>query len=201
MAIATLAYTFTVGAVIIAAQHNTNFSNIYSEFNGNIEDVNISASAAIDYSKLNLVGEIRQTDLVSTFNTSSGFGMVPTGGIIMWSGTVANIPTGWYLCNGSNGTPDLRDKFIVGAKQDDGGVAKTNITGSLTQAGGSTTIDITQIPAHTHDVTFLDGYATGHEVITGRNNVGSSYTQATASAGGGTAYTQPYYALCYIFKS
>ena len=37
----------------------------------------------------------------------------PTGGIIMWSGTNASIPLGWSLCDGSNGTPDLTDKFIV----------------------------------------------------------------------------------------
>lgn len=41
--------------------------------------------------------------------------VVPSGGIIMWSGSIASIPTGWVLCNGSNGTPDLRNKFIVGA--------------------------------------------------------------------------------------
>jgi hypothetical protein len=38
---------------------------------------------------------------------------VPQGGIMMWSGTIASIPTGWALCNGANGTPDLTDKFIV----------------------------------------------------------------------------------------
>jgi len=38
---------------------------------------------------------------------------VPTGGIIMWSGTIASIPSGWSLCDGSNGTPDLTDKFII----------------------------------------------------------------------------------------
>lgn len=46
------------------------------------------------------------------------------------------------MCDGTNGTPDLRDRFIVGARQDDVGVAKTNIQGSLTQMGGSNT--------HTH---------------------------------------------------
>jgi len=51
----------------------------------------------------------------------------PTGGIIMWSGTIATIPTGWALCDGTSGTPDLRDKFVVGASVDDGGVAKTTI--------------------------------------------------------------------------
>lgn len=40
---------------------------------------------------------------------------IPKGGIIMWSGAISAIPTGWYLCNGSNNTPDLRDKFVVGA--------------------------------------------------------------------------------------
>ena len=64
-------------------------------------------------------------------------GAVPVGGIIMWSGTVATIPANWALCNGSNSTPDLRDRFIVGAKEDDSGVAKTNLTGSLTASGGS----------------------------------------------------------------
>lgn len=38
---------------------------------------------------------------------------MPTGGIIMWSGTTASIPAGWSLCDGSNGTPDLTDKFII----------------------------------------------------------------------------------------
>ena len=41
--------------------------------------------------------------------------IVPSGGIILWSGAVANIPAGWALCNGANGTPNLQDKFIVGA--------------------------------------------------------------------------------------
>jgi hypothetical protein len=46
----------------------------------------------------------------STVNPNAG---TPTGGIIMWSGTIASIPAGWSLCNGANGTPDLTDKFIV----------------------------------------------------------------------------------------
>ena len=64
---------------------------------------------------------------------------VPSGVIVMWHGTIATIPSGWALCDGNNGTPDLRDKFITGAKQDDAGVAKTNISGALTQSGGVST--------------------------------------------------------------
>lgn len=60
-----------------------------------------------------------------------------TGMIIMWSGTIATIPTGWVLCDGNNSTPDLRERFIVGASVDDGGVAKTTITTGKTQTGGA----------------------------------------------------------------
>lgn len=73
-------------------------------------------------------------------------GVVPIGGIIMWSGTIATIPSNWALCNGANSTPDLRDKFIICANSDSSG-AKTNVTGSLTQTGGSKDSDL---QAHTH---------------------------------------------------
>ena len=77
----------------------------------------------------------------------------PAGGIMMWSGTIATIPTGWFLCNGSNGTPDLRNRFIIGAAQDDAGVAKTNITGTLTQTGGNKDAVVV---THTHTATVTD---------------------------------------------
>ena len=40
---------------------------------------------------------------------------VPSGAIIMWSGSIGSIPAGYYICDGNNGTPDLRDRFVVGA--------------------------------------------------------------------------------------
>jgi len=88
---------------------------------------------------------------------------VPKGVIVMWSGTIANIPSGWALCDGTNGTPDLRDRFVVGAKQDATGVAKTNLTGALTQNGGSTTITEANLPSHIHGVgTLVLASAGGH---------------------------------------
>ena len=39
----------------------------------------------------------------------------PRGTIVQWFGAIVDIPAGWVLCNGANGTPDLRNKFIVGA--------------------------------------------------------------------------------------
>ena len=82
-------------------------------------------------------GGSKISDLAVAGHSHTVGGVVPVGGIIMWSGTVAAIPTNWALCDGGSSTPDLRDRFVVGARQDDAGVAKTNVTGSLTQSGGA----------------------------------------------------------------
>ena len=50
-----------------------------------------------------------------------------TGMIMMWSGSIASIPSGWRLCNGNNGTPDLRNKFIIGAWSDGAGSNYPNL--------------------------------------------------------------------------
>ena len=84
--------------------------------------------------------------------------LFPSGIIAMWSGLISNIPTGWHLCNGSNGTPDLRNKFIIGAYLDDT-VAKTSVTGSNTQTGGSKD---SVVVAHNHN-----SGVTGSTTITG----------------------------------
>jgi len=60
--------------------------------------------------------------VIQTYDNISGIlttapatSQIPSGCIIMWSGSIASIPSGYVLCNGSGGTPDLRDKFVVGA--------------------------------------------------------------------------------------
>jgi len=147
---------------------------------------------------------------------------VPKGVIVMWSGTVATIPSGWALCDGNNGTPDLRDRFVVGARQDDGGIAKTNITGTLTQNGDG------QIPSHTHGVgtlTTVNAGAHTHGISQfkdeNHNSWGLRYSDtnpaayhqtessgahthslsgSTAVFGVGTKNIATYYALAFIMK-
>lgn len=66
----------------------------------------------------------------------NNFSAIPYGCIVMWSGSISTVPSGWRLCDGTNNTPDLRDKFIVGAKSDSGGAATTTITGVDSKTGG-----------------------------------------------------------------
>jgi len=71
---------------------------------------------------------------------------MPRGAIIMWSGLLANIPVGWALCDGANGTPDLIGKFITGA------ASPTTDPG---ETGGTNSLNLTtdNLPAHTHIAT------------------------------------------------
>lgn len=151
---------------------------------------------------------------------------VPSGGIIMWSGSIASIPTGWFLCNGSNSTPDLRNRFIIGAAVDDAGVANTTVTGSNTQSGGSKDSVVvshthvfvgTALPSHQHNFT-ADQQVLGGNLY-GGGPAGATQTLATGGTSAGTpsgtnqvpvgavaalnnnANLPPYYALAFIMKS
>ena len=180
---------------------------------------------------LNLQGELQLNASAGTsgqFLTSQGSGSDPTwttltafvsGMIMMWSGTVATIPSGWLLCNGTSGTPDLRNKFIIGANADDGGAAKTNVTGSYTQTGGSKDAIVV---SHTHTATVTDlGHAhsinaggetpqgtrgessTGFDSTFNTNTAttGITVSNSTTGSSGTNANLPPYYALAFIMKS
>ncbi len=120
--------------------------------------------------------------------------------ILLWSGTIATIPAGYVLCDGNNGTPDLRDRFTVCAKQDDAGSAKTNLTGALTISGGN--------KDHNHAFTG-DGHAhdPGETVDTAGSGPSEAWDDVAsdpANAAGTTDANSgqpPYYALAYIMKT
>lgn len=111
----------------------------------------------------------------------------PTGGIIMWSGAINAIPSGWALCNGSNGTPDLRDRFVVGA----GSSYAVGATGG----NASTTLVEANLPAHTHSITTTAtlGSAGAHNhSLSDPGHTHYSYgTGAFNGGGGGGALGRP----------
>lgn len=126
------------------------------------------------------------------------------GMIMMWSGSVLSIPAEWSLCDGTNGTPDLRGRFIVGAggayaPAATGGAATDNITtssdGSHNHSGatGGTSLTVDQMPAHTHNVGYRGSNASSSgsdtDFVTEQGSPNLDGQVATSSAGSGNAHT------------
>ena len=146
---------------------------------------------------------------------------IPAGLISMWSGSIGSIPSGWYLCDGSNGTPNLTDRFIIGA----GSTYAVNGTGGTS----SVTLTTNNLPAHTHTATstvsdtghahtgtggqyvqnggggLSIGGGAGFSIYTSTATASTGITVATtnASTGSGTSFSilNPYYALAFIQKA
>ena len=159
------------------------------------------------------------TQLATTaFVTTAVAASFPSGGIIMWSGSIASIPSGWVLCNGSNSTPDLRNRFIVGA----GSTYAVDATGGSadatlpTHTHTATSTSVVTDPGHNHQFNILNTIsngnnaytATGGQVGTGTVTtettgitVATSTTNANAGTSGTNANLPPYYALAYIMKT
>lgn len=152
---------------------------------------------------------------------SSGAAYVPSGGIIMWSGSIASIPAGWYLCDGLNSTPDLRDRFVVGAGTTyavaaTGGSPNAIVVAHDHMFSGTTAA----VGNHQHNVfatagapvkfnLFDDGRLTGDSGTIDMGLTASAgghdhtYSGTTASNGSSAtnANLPPYYALAYIMKA
>jgi len=143
---------------------------------------------------------------------------VPTGGIILWSGSTGSIPATWFLCDGTNGTPDLRNSFIVGA----GSTYAVNATGGTADAvvvshtHTATSTSAVTDPTHSHSSTnngAYNGAGAGNAMGIGSNTPGYATTSAStgitvattttnafAGVSGTNANLPPYYALAYIMK-
>jgi len=155
-------------------------------YNGsNWQCVNPFLSTGPNNARLNGSLEVQGNVSVEPESTISGYGTVPIGGIIMWSGDHTNIPEGWALCNGeiveTTQTPDLRGRFVVGYSDGnknsndpryDGYGDKNNAVSLAYQhvgdVGGDTLNRLTKenIPNHTHGKGSLNIIASGSHTHT-----------------------------------
>ena len=114
-----------------------------------------------------------------------------TGMILLWSGAANAIPTGWVLCDGNNSTPDLRDKFVVGASNSTGDTTYPGLSPNATGGAATDTVNISDSAS----------------VVFGANGTGTASKAGSSSAtvsisDSDTVNTlPPYYALCYIMKT
>jgi hypothetical protein len=166
----------------------------------------LQTSAGITLQTLDNLYPILQTSAATVNPFTAGM-------IILWSGSIGAIPSGWVLCNGSNGTPDLRDRFVVAA----GSTYAVGATGGTADAIVVThnhTATVTD-PGHFHSVgtgffgatsgagftppTFIGGLTPPGN--TAAITTGISVTNTSAGSSGTNANLPPYYALAYIMKT
>jgi microcystin-dependent protein len=131
---------------------------------------------------------------------------MPIGSIIMWSGT--SIPTGWALCDGNNGTPNLLNKFIRGTDLD--GVGATGGSDDAVVVSHGHSFTGTAMGTHKH-TSLIKTTVWGRGEYTDLSNSTEGDTSSdSAGTPSGTISTEgvdgtgknipAYYALCYIMK-
>jgi hypothetical protein len=184
------AFTCTGAAVFSSTVAVTGAMTLSSASTG------VTASATDDSTKLATTAFVRD--------------IIPTGVIVMWSGSIASIPSGWLICDGSNSTPDLRNRFIVGAGSTYS-VAGTGGTADAIVVSHTHTATVTD-PGHNHgtlsESVFIQGSGgfplrraeTGGTVTT-TNTTGITVANSTTGSSGTNANLPPYYALAYIMKA
>jgi hypothetical protein len=231
-----MAYTKTTWAVTtrVSAQNLNHLETQYDEvmntettWNNHNSRYYLKTEAIIKFFNASFMGSGSgaDADLLDGHHASDLVGTgLPVGSITWWAKDSGDIPTGWYMCNGSNGTSDYRDKFVIGSsathvlKSIYGSATATPTSKSVTI--GSTALDSTTIPAHTHGYSDYYGYnqvAAAYVYYYGSLGTtyyynGTSASRTTGSTGSGTAHTHtgstvtwnsqsnipPYYALYLI---
>lgn len=124
----------------------------------------------------------------------------PIGTIVIWSGAITDIPSGWQLCDGTNGTPDLRNKFVLGAG-----------TRTVGETGGQEEVTLISknLPPHSHNINVYEEGSTdlgssyvipGIKDVANISPIGAGTTDYNSTQATPFNIMPPYYTLCYIMK-
>jgi len=166
--------------------------------------------------------ETANSVLVNTYDNVAGIlttiptatPSIPSGCILIWSGSVGSIPSGFVICDGNNGTPDLRNSFILGAGNSYTVGQTGGSTDSILPAHTHTATSTVTDPGHNHAIPYtpnLTGGGSGGPDLNGNtqskntNTASTGITVATTNQASGVSPTggnmPPYYALAYIMKT
>lgn len=184
----------STGDMISAANWNAwmrdNFSLAYPAAVNAKGDIAFATGArAASNLAIGSTNQIIEADSAQANGVKNSWAFVPIGGIILWSGLLGSLPANWQLCDGTNGTPDLRDRFLVGAGSGyavgaNGGAATANLqhdhAGTLAASAG----------AHTHTQPNTDaGNIHIHQITTSGASATISAQASTGSSSGAEAHT------------
>lgn len=139
---------------------------------------------------------------------------VPSGVILLWSGSIASIPSGWLICDGTSATPDLRSRFIVGAGSTYAVAATGGSADAVVVSHNHTATSTVSDPTHLHQSggngapngagagsALTNGGNTPNQTLAASTGITVSTSVATAGVSGTNANLPPYYALAYIMKA
>lgn len=198
MSLLTIPFTFSAGAVIIASQHNSNFSNIYSDYNGNIDNTNIAASAAIAYTKLNLSGSIVNADInASAAIADSKLAQITTASKVSGAAItlLTSLPAGAGVvptANLGSGTANSSSVLFGDQTYKSGGsIGGLRFVSNTAVAAASNTGDITITNTNFYQVNFFFNTLSGGDTFSIRfnNDTGSVYKSAFNGRTSGGALT------------
>ena len=175
---------------------------------------NNSGKIATTATGVTVTGTVAATSYTGSGAALTGIVSIPSGLISMWHGLVANIPSGWALCDGTAGTPNLVGQFIKGGSTAGTTGGSNTHTHTNTLSAAAHTLTTAQMPSHSHTFdTYQSNFDTANSGA-GSGNPNYRNLRSVSSTGGGgshshtmsgsigTASTEPaYYTLCFIMKT
>ena len=231
-----LTVTGTLSGQISGSATNCLNVDIASDSTGNAEHYVSFTDSQTGNQRIKSDGDFKYNPSTNTLTVGNlsvsggGGGIIPVGGIIIWSGSTGSIPSGWAICNGSNGTPNLQNKFVIGAGSSysvgaTGGSANAIVVSHSHTANtgydgshGHGVNDPGHLHSYTHwsNVASKGGDATNRQapITSSAQNTAGNYTGISINSGGNHRHTissegssgtnanlPPYYALAYIMRT
>lgn len=151
----------------------------------------VSCVAILSMSSVELASAQNLGEVLSDLETrvyqlehQSDVGQMPEGVIVMWSGAINDIPRGWVLCDGTSGTPNLSDRFVMGTVTTDPSASRTG--------GGDVVLADKNLPRHSHSIQHghthtlrvaPESHGHGYS-LTRTDIVGTMYERNTLKSGG-----------------